>query len=1084
MCKKLICLASFVLMLGLAGSASAALVAHWEFDNSATDSVGTLTWTLENGAGYSTDSKEGSHSLSLDGTDDHARQSAAGALVSPFSQQTVTLWFKANTTSGTQVLYDEGGLTNGLAIRIDNGTLQAAAQDQQVTIIASTSFSGTDWTHVAITFDNGQLKLYVGAAERDSVTGSFGTVSNHTNAAGLGARRSQDAFDGDGTGDYFGGLIDDVRIYDHVLLLPEIGALAGELWPYAYNPGPADGALHEATWVTLTWQPGGYAVSHDVSLGHNFADVNDGTSDSPAFQGNQGTTMLIAGFFGMPYPDGLVPGTTYYWRIDEVNDVDPNSPWKGDVWSFSIPARTAHDPSPADGTKFVLTDATLSWTAGLNVVLHYVYFGDNFDDVNNATGGLSQVGTTYVPGLLEKDKVYYWRVDEFDGAATNRGDVWSFSTVPAIAVADPNLVGFWKLDEGSGATAVDYSGYDHHGTITGDPQWVDGYDGGALDFDGEGDFVETADYDGITGTHARTCSAWINTTTANRTILSWGQNVAGQKWRMRADSTGGLRAEVNGGYHYGVTNIADGYWHHVAVTFEDDGSPDALDILLYVDGQLDATADSLDEPIDTAAGPVRIGETPWHNSPFIGVIDDVRIYDKVLTVDEIKQAMRGDLLVAWLPGPRNGSTPDIDAATPLSWSPGDNAAQHDVYLGLDRDAVADANASDTTGIYRGRQGFASYTPPEGVEWGGGPYYWRIDEFNTDGTISTGRIWSFTVADYLSVDDFESYNDIPEGEPGSNLVYLRWNDGFDNPATNGSTIGYPTGTSMETDTVHGGLQSVPVLYDNNLKVSEVELPLSPAQDWTRHGIAVLSLYFHGNPANALEQMYVKVNGVKVLYTEPAADLVLPRWKVWNIPLEEFANQGANLQGVTSFAIGFGDAANLRVGGTGTVFFDDIRLLQLAETPVEVFFEAEAADSITLPMQIYNDPLASAGRYIGTDDGIGNESNDPPADGIATYTFTVEAGTYKILGRVQPDAGNSFWVRIATGTPVPVTRPDGWIKWNAIEAGAEWHWDEVHDNDQSGNPRVEWTLPAGQHTLEIARREDGGLLDAIVITDDLD
>jgi hypothetical protein len=87
-------------------------------------------------------------------------------------------------------------------------------------------------------------------------------------------------------------------------------------------------------------------------------------------------------------------------------------------------------------------------------------------------------------------------------------------------------------------------------------------------------------------------------------------------------------------------------------------------------------------------------------------------------------------------------------------------------------------------------------------------------------------------------------------------------------------------------------------------------------------------------------------------------------------------------------------------------------------------------------------------------------------------------------VRPDAGNSFWIQIATGTPVPVTRTDGWIKWNSIEEGAEWHWDEVHDEDQSGNPRVEWTLPAGQHTLEIARREDGGLLDAILITDKID
>jgi hypothetical protein len=52
----------------------------------------------------------------------------------------------------------------------------------------------------------------------------------------------------------------------------------------------------------------------------------------------------VAGFPGFAYPDGLVPGSTYYWRIDEVNSTDPNSPWKGEVWSFSIPPKKAYFP--------------------------------------------------------------------------------------------------------------------------------------------------------------------------------------------------------------------------------------------------------------------------------------------------------------------------------------------------------------------------------------------------------------------------------------------------------------------------------------------------------------------------------------------------------------------------------------------------------------------------------------------------------------------------------------------------------------------------------------------------------------------
>jgi len=157
--------------------------------------------------------------------------------------------------------------------------------------------------------------------------------------------------------------------------------------------------------------------------------------------------------------------------------------------------------------------------------------------------------------------------------------------------------------------------------------------------------VEVAGYDGITGTAPRTCCAWIRATTvANQNIMSWAQNATGQKWRVRVNGTGGLRAEVEGGYHYGVTNIADGLWHHVAVTFEDDGSPDVLDTLLYVDGRRDATAASQATGIDTAAGPVRIGKSPWYDDSFMDDIDDARIYDKVLTAEEIQQVMLAELV--------------------------------------------------------------------------------------------------------------------------------------------------------------------------------------------------------------------------------------------------------------------------------------------------------------------------------------------------------------------------------------------------------------------------------------------------------
>ncbi|MEK7992238.1 MAG: hypothetical protein AAB403_00385, partial [Planctomycetota bacterium] len=108
------------------------------------------------------------------------------------------------------------------------------------------------------------------------------------------------------------------------------------------------------------------------------------------------------------------------------------------IWSFSIAPSTAYNPNPADGAGSVALNATLSWTAGYGSKLHRVCFGENFDDVNNATTGTPSGTTTYNPGPLQRQKVYYWRVDEFDGVATHRGEVWSFATLGAVGNPHPS----------------------------------------------------------------------------------------------------------------------------------------------------------------------------------------------------------------------------------------------------------------------------------------------------------------------------------------------------------------------------------------------------------------------------------------------------------------------------------------------------------------------------------------------------------------------------------------------------------------------------------------------------------------------
>jgi hypothetical protein len=698
----------------------------------------------------------------------------------------------------------------------------------------------------------------------------------------------------------------------------------------ASNPSPADGSLNASKWAGLSWTAGISAASHNVYIGDNFDDVNNGTGGT--LWGNETKTSLLVGFPGCPCPAGLTPGATYYWRIDEVNELDPESPWKGDVWSFSIAPQTAYNPDPADGAKFINTNVTLSWAAGMGARLHHLYLGENSADVDAGTADTYKgpvVGTTYTPSALELGKTYYWRVDEFDGVDTHKGNIWSFNTIPVLPVTDPNLVAWWKLDEAPGAVVVDWSGYAHHGKISGDVQWIDGIDGGALDF--HGGIVEMLDYEGVLGTQNRTVIAWIKTT-GYGDYISWGQNVNTQKWIGRVQDSaangtvGALRTECSGGYVIGSTVLTDGQWHHVASVLESFGAPTVMDIKLYVDGQREIISGSQSVNINT----VSAGRKVWlgeghHVRPFPGQIDDVRIYDMALTQEAVKLTMRGDLRLAWNPKPANGSTPNIKDAVPISWSAGDKAAQHDVYFGTDKTKVDKADASDTTGVYRGRQSSTSYSPPEGVEWGGGPYYWRIDEYNTDATISTGRVWRFTVADFLAVDDFESYNDLDPTDPASNRIFSKWIDGY-GTTTNGSVVGYENPPFAERTIVHSGGQSMPFAYNNSgtARYSEATLTLTYPRNWTEQGVKTLTLWFRGLSANTASPMYVALNGSAVVSHSNPNAAQIGVWTEWNIDLQVFAGQGVNLTNVNTITIGYGDKNNPQPGGSGVVYFDDIRL----------------------------------------------------------------------------------------------------------------------------------------------------------------
>jgi hypothetical protein len=266
-------------------------------------------------------------------------------------------------------------------------------------------------------------------------------------------------------------------------------------------------------------------------------------------------------------------------------------------------------------------------------------------------------------------------------------------------------------------------------------------------------------------------------------------------------------------------------------------------------------------------------------------------------------------------------------------------------------------------------------------------------------------------------------------------------------------------------------------------SGVQIEGNVTGQWQSQDIGILS--------NSAEPLYVEIasGGASgaVIHDDPAATQI-DAWTQWRIDLQQFADQGVNLTNVDSISVGIGDKSNPQPGGTGIMYFDDIGLVPPQAPLVEAWLEAEAADTIGSSWRTYDDPAASGAKGVGSDDGDGNDNDFAPGDEwILTYTFNVPAGNYKILLRGQEAGADSFWVRIPEAIRQSHEDPDqpstGWVRFNGMDAPSGWTWDEVHSDDHSG-ALVTWMLPGGDHTLEIGKREDGVLLDAILITNNLD
>jgi hypothetical protein len=915
MCRKQFFLISMALVLSLAGTAPANLVGHWRFDetsgtNAADSSGNHYDGTLHGDPQWIAGYLDGA--LDFDGNGDYVDLSIS-PLLSTLGNSTFATWVNFSNEGGAwQRIFDFGSnqtFNMFLTPRTDTaGPMRFAItitsyNDEDQTTAAATLPSG--WHHVAVTLDadNHTHTLYLDGAVVAQNTSARYTPRDLGVTTQNWLGRSQYGADA-----YFDGSLDDFRIYSRALTSGQIENLSNGMPPnfaQASNPTPKDGALYMDTWANLSWRLGDFAASHDIYFGDNFDDVNEASKDSPVFRGNQASVYFVVGFPGFPLPEGLVPGTTYYWRVDEVNDLHPESPWKGEVWSFSIPPKKAYDPIPADGAASVPTNVELRWTPGLGAKLNTIVFGDDFDTVADAPAGVPAGQGAYDPGPLKQAKIYYWRVDQFDGSALYKGDVWSFTTVGALANPNPSdgaeditqtpiltwtasvLAASHQVYFGTDAEAVknattsspEYKGDKTLGDET--------YDPGKLAWD-------TAYYwrvDEVNDTHPD--SPWKGPVwsfaTAGFAIVEdfesyTDDDAAGQTiWQSWIDGFGIADNGSQVGYlvpPYAEQTIVHGGSQSMPLTYNNVSGVTNSEATLTLKSARDWTEEGVVNLSLWLRGlPASVGsfvEDPpgtytitAEGTDIWGTADEFHYAFKTLTgagsmEAQVLSVQNSD---AWAKaGVMIRETLDPGSKFAAVYVTPGNGCRFQARPETDIDATSDTDVASA--------GQIAITAP----------YW----------VKLERSVSGTFRGYYSSD-------------GVNWQSMTWN---------------PQSVLMASE-VYVGLavtsHSAGVVCE--AKFSDVRTSGTVGGQWANQDIGIAS--------NGAEPLYVAVSNAGgsaavVAHDDPAA-ATIDAWNEWVVPLQTFTDKGIDLRNVDKVAIGLGSKSGIESsGGSGTVYIDDIRL----------------------------------------------------------------------------------------------------------------------------------------------------------------
>ena len=517
----------------------------------------------------------------------------------------------------------------------------------------------------------------------------------------------------------------------------------------------------------------------------------------------------------------------------------------------------ATNPIPATGSDDITRDVILGWKPGASAATHNVYFGTDWTDVNDAT----------VPTAQDVD------VNSFDPGGLDFGQTyyWRIDEVngaPDFAVFKGDV---WSFTTEPFAYPIENILIATNATSTATEGIENIVNGSGLD---EADQHSTKSTDMWLGSPADGDPIWIqfefDRVYKLHELWVWNYNV-----------------EFELVLGFGVKEVtieysADGVnWISLGETELAQGTAKAD----YVHS---TTVDFGGVAVQYVRLTVNSG---WGELPQYG-LSEVRFYYIPAFARE--------------PEPGDGAT-NVNVDATLTWRPGREAASHEVYLSTNPEALAPAATVSQ----------AEFVPDLVF---GNVYYWKVDADDGD-VVWEGDLWSFTTAEYATIDDIESYtDDIDAGQ----AVFQTWIDGWTN--NTGSLVGYAQSPFAEKTVVHGGRQAMPLEYDNAEApfYSEASRTWDATQDWAGNDARTLRLYFYGAETNAADTLYVAVEdstGAVAVVTHPNPEaLTVAAWQAWTIPYSELA--GVNMARVKTMYIGVGNRNAPTAGGSGLIFLDDI------------------------------------------------------------------------------------------------------------------------------------------------------------------